>query len=77
MLNMIKQKFDGCEINEFFSRFIGAFIVSCESSETVKPSENHFHNPSERLRCKPVSSVGIDLYISISMLKSLLIPSTS
>ena len=54
---MIKQKFDSCEINEFFSRFIGTFIVPCESSETVEPGKGPLHDPSDRLRCKPDGSV--------------------
>lgn len=54
---MIKQKFNSCEINEFFSRFIGTFVVPCESSETVEPGEGPLHDPSDRLRCKPDGSV--------------------
>lgn len=66
---MIKQKFDSREINELFSRFIGTFIVPCESSEPVKPSEGSLHDPSERFWCKPVGSVGgrADFYVNVEI----------
>lgn len=66
---MIKQKFDSSKIDESLCRFIGIFIVPCESSETVEPDERPFHNPSERLRCKSACSVrGIaDFYINVEI----------
>lgn len=65
------QKFDSCKINEFFSRFIGTFIVPCQPSELVEPREGSFHDLSERLRRKPVGSLrgraDFDINVEISL----------
>ena len=55
---MIYQELDSCKINHFLSGFIGLLIVSCEPSESVKPCECSFHDPSQRLGRKAVGPVG-------------------
>ena len=55
---MINQEFDSCKINHFLSGFIGLLIVSCEPSESVKPCECPFNDPSQRLGSKTFGSIG-------------------
>ena len=54
---MIYQELDSRKINHFLSGFIGLLIVSCEPSESVKPCECPFYDPSQRLGCKTFGSV--------------------
>lgn len=54
---MIYQELDSRKINHFLSGFIGLLIVSCESSESIKPSECPFHDPSQRSGYKASCSV--------------------
>ena len=54
---MIYQDLDSRKINHFLSGFIGLLIVPCEPSESVKPCECPFHDPSQRLGCKTFGSV--------------------
>lgn len=55
---MINQELDSGKINHFLSGFIGLLIVSCEPSESVKPCECPFHDPSQRFGCKSFGPVG-------------------
>lgn len=55
---MIYQKLDSRKINHFLSGFIGLLIISCEPSESVKPGECSFHDPSKKFGCEVFGSVG-------------------
>lgn len=55
---MIYQKLDSRKINHFLSGFIGLLIISCEPSESVKPGECSFHDPTKKFGCKALGSVG-------------------
>ncbi len=55
---MIYQKLDSRKINHFLSGFIGLLIISCEPSESVKPGECSFHDPSKKFGCEALGSVG-------------------
>ena len=55
---MIYQELDSRKINHFLSGFIGLLIVSCEPSESIKPGECSFHDPSQRFWYKSFGSVG-------------------
>lgn len=54
---MIYQELDSRKINHFLSGFIGLLIVPCKPSESVKPCERSFHDPSQRLGSKTFGSV--------------------
>ena len=54
---MIYQELDSRKINHFLSGFIGLLIVSCKPSESVKPCECSFYDPSQRLGSKTFGPV--------------------